>query len=146
MTSKAEIVEKLSMKRKHTSVFKNSELSNRQLRVGELVRRTISDILVKEDIYDEILENVPITVSEVRCSSDLKLAKVYVIPLGGKNSKQVVTALIKYKGEIRKILSKKLNMKFIPDLKFVEDLSFDQVEKTNKLFSNPDVKRDLEDL
>ena len=125
---------------------KNAGLSNRQLRVGELVRRTISDILVKEDLYEEILENLPITVSEVRCSTDLKLAKVYVIPLGGKNLKQVVLALNKRKGEIRKLLGKKLNMKFVPDIRFVEDMSFDQIDKTNKLLSNPSVSRDLKNL
>ena len=134
------------MKRVQAVTTKNFAASNRQLRVGELVRRTLSDILAKEDIYDETLENIPITVSEVRCSSDLKLAKVYVIPLGGKNLKQVVLALGKRKGEIRKLLGKKLNMKFVPDLRFIEDMSFDQIDKTNKLLNDPNVTKDLEDL
>jgi len=133
------------MKRNKFVSHKTSGLSNRQLRVGELVRRAISDILVREDIYEEELVNTSITVSEVRCTTDLKLALVYVIPLGGKNSKEVVSALKSRKSEIRKMLSKKLNMKFLPDLRFLEDISFDQMEKTNKLLNNPSVTRDLND-
>ncbi len=143
MTSEIQIVKKVFMKRNKAKIGKDFGLSNRQLRVGELVRRNISVILSRGDIYEEELENTPITVSEVRCSSDLKLALVYVIPLGGKNLKQVVSVLTKRKSEIRKHLGRKLNIKFVPDLRFLEDTSFDQMDKTNELLSNPTVIKDL---
>ena len=117
--------------------------SNRQLRVAELVRRSISDILAKNELYEDALTNVPITVSEVRCSGDLKLAKVFVLPLGGKNAKTVVESLIKQKSTIRKILGKSLNLKFVPDIRFIVDESFDKMDQTTKLLQNPAVQRDI---
>ena len=84
-----------------------------------------------------------ITVSEVRCSSDLKLATVFVLPLGGKNSQKVVKSLAKHKGSIRKILGKNLNLKFVPDIRFIEDETFDQMDQTTKLLQMPIVQRDI---
>ena len=117
--------------------------SNRQLRVAELVRRSLSDILRKNELYEEALVNVPITVSEVRCSSDLKLATVFVLPLGGENGQEVVKSLARNKGVIRKILGRNLNMKFVPDLRFMEDKTFDQMDQTAMLLQNPTVRRDV---
>ena len=117
--------------------------SNRQLRVAELVRRSISDILSKNELYEEALSNVPITVGEVRCSSDLKLATIFVLPLGGTNGQEVVKSLAKNKGIIRKILGRNLHLKFVPELRFMEDKTFDQMDQTSKLLQNPTVRRDI---
>ena len=117
--------------------------SNRQLRVAELIRRNISEILLKNELYEEALVNVPITVGEVRCSTDLKLATVFVLPLGGKNGQEVVKSLAKNKGVIRNILGKNLNLKFVPELRFMEDKTFDQMDQTSKLLQNPTVRQDV---
>ena len=130
------------MRRHNENLHKDIGPTNRQLRVGELVRRCIADILSKNELYEDSLSNVPITVSEVRCSSDLKLATVFVLPLGGQNAKEVVLGLARQKNAIKKILAKTLNLKFVPDLRFLEDLTFDQMDKTSKLLKNPTVQRD----
>jgi ribosome-binding factor A len=130
------------MRRHNENLHKNIGPTNRQLRVGELVRRCIADILSKNELYEDSLSNVPITVSEVRCSSDLKLATVFVLPLGGQNAKEVVLGLARQKNAIKKILAKTLNLKFVPDLRFLEDLTFDQMDQTSKLLKNPTVQRD----
>ena len=117
--------------------------SNRQLRVGELIRRNLADIISKSEMYDPELGNTPIIVCEVKCSADLKIATAYVMPLGGKNIPKVVKALATRKYELRKLLGKRLNLKFVPDLRFLEDTTFDQVEKTKKLLNDPAVKRDI---
>ena len=131
------------MRRNNDNLNKDFGPTNRQLRVGELVRRSISDILSKNELYEESLTNVAITVSEVRCSSDLKLATVFVLPLGGQNAKEVVLGLAKQKNVIRKILAKALNLKFVPDLRFLADLTFDQMDQTSKLLQNPTVQKDI---
>ena len=131
------------MRRNNDNLNKDFGPTNRQLRVGELVRRSISDILSKNELYEESLTNVAITVSEVRCSSDLKLATVFVLPLGGQNAKDVVLGLAKQKNVIRKILAKALNLKFVPDLRFLADLTFDQMDQTSKLLQNPTVQKDI---
>ena len=130
------------MRRHNDNLHKDIGPTNRQLRVGELVRRCIADILSKNELYEDSLTNVPITVSEVRCSSDLKLATVFVLPLGGQNAKEVVLGLARQKNAIKKILAKTLNLKFVPDLRFLEDLTFDQMDQTSKLLKNPEVQRD----
>ena len=130
------------MRRHNENLHKDIGPTNRQLRVGELVRRCIADILSKNELYEDSLSNVPITVSEVRCSSDLKLATVFVLPLGGQNAKEVVLVLARQKNAIKKILAKTLNLKFVPDLRFLEDLTFDQMDQTNKLLKIPTVQRD----
>ena len=130
------------MRRHNENLHKDIGPTNRQLRVGELVRRCIADILSKNELYEDSLSNVPITVSEVRCSSDLKLATVFVLPLGGQNAKEVVLGLARQKNAIKKILAKTLNLKFVPDLRFLEDLTFDRMDQTNKLLKIPTVQRD----
>jgi ribosome-binding factor A len=130
------------MRRHNENLHKDIGPTNRQLRVGELVRRCIADILSKNELYEDSLSNVPITVSEVRCSSDLKLATVFVLPLGGHNAKEVVLGLARQKNAIKKILAKTLKLKFVPDLRFLEDLTFDQMDQTSKLLKNPTVQRD----
>lgn len=130
------------MRRHNENLHKDIGPTNRQLRVGELVRRCIADILSKNELYEDSLSNVPITVSEVRCSSDLKLATVFVLPLGGQNAKEVVLGLARQKNAIKKILAKTLNLKFVPDLRFLEDLTFDQMDQTSKLLKTVTVQRD----
>ena len=130
------------MRRHNENLHKDIGPTNRQLRVGELVRRCIADILSKNELYEDSLSNVPITVSEVRCSSDLKLATVFVLPLGGQNAKEVVLGLARQKNAIKKILAKTLNLKFVPDLRFLEDLTFDQMDQTSKLLKILTVQRD----
>ena len=130
------------MRRHNDNLHKDIGPTNRQLRVGELVRRCIADILSKNELYEDSLSNVPITVSEVRCSSDLKLATVFVLPLGGQNAKEVVLGLARQKNAIKKILAKTLNLKFVPDLRFLEDLTFDQMDQTSKLLKTLTVQRD----
>ena len=130
------------MRRHNDNLHKDIGPTNRQLRVGELVRRCIADILSKNELYEDSLSNIPITVSEVRCSSDLKLATVFVLPLGGQNAKEVVLGLARQKNAIKKILAKTINLKFVPDLRFLEDLTFDRMDQTNKLLKIPIVQRD----
>jgi ribosome-binding factor A len=131
------------MRRHNDNLHKDIGPTNRQLRVGELIRRCISDILSKNELYEDSLTNIAITVSEVRCSSDLKLATVFVLPLGGQNAKEVVLGLARQKSVIRKVLAKTLTLKFVPDLRFLEDLTFDQMDQTSKLLQNPTVQRDV---
>ncbi|MCH2094284.1 MAG: 30S ribosome-binding factor RbfA [Rhodobacteraceae bacterium] len=119
--------------------------SQRQLRVGELIRRTLSDVLNRGDIHDPDLNRLSITVGEVRTSPDLKIATAYVLPLGGKGQDDVIALLARNKGELRRAISKKLTLKFSPDLRFRIDETFDQMDETRRLFSQADVQRDLKD-
>ena len=122
---------------------KNITSSSRQLRVAELLRRCLSEILTRNDLYEPALTNIPITVSEVKCSSDLKLATVFVLPLGGNNAQEVVRSLANQKSSIRKLLGKAVNLKFVPDLRFLEDKTFDQMDKTAMLLNKDMVRRDI---
>jgi len=117
--------------------------SQRQLRVGELIRRTLSDVLARGDVHDPDLTSVSITVGEVRCSPDLKKATVFVLPLGGKGAEAVLTALRRNKSELRRVVSKSMTLKYAPDLHFVIDDTFDRMDETRALFARQDVRRDL---
>ncbi len=119
--------------------------SQRQLRVGELIRRTLSDVLMQGDIHDPELNQMSITVSEVRTSPDLKIATVYVLPLGGKNRKEAIQALARNKGELRRVITKQMNLKYAPDLRFIIDETFDQMDATRELFNQDKVRQDLGD-
>jgi ribosome-binding factor A len=118
--------------------------SQRQLRVGEVLRRALADILSRGDHYIEELAGTSVTVAEVRPTPDLKLAHVYVMPLGGVNADEIVDALNKNKSEIRRSLNREVTLKFSPDLKFVIDTTFDAMDETRDLFSREDVRRDLD--
>jgi len=111
----------------------NNQYSQRQLRVGEMVKQTLSNIFMKGEAKVPTLETNRITVTEVRMSPDLKNAKAYVIPLGGKDSENTVNLLTKFSYLVRKALSKKIEMKFLPKISFVNDKSFDYAEKIEKL-------------
>ena len=107
--------------------------SQRQLRVGELIKQNLGQIFLRNEAKVPTLKTRNITVTEVRMSPDLKNAKAYVIPLGGKNIEETVSTLTKFSHLIRKALSKKVDMKFLPKVYFVGDESFDYAEKIEKL-------------
>ena len=117
--------------------------SQRQLRVGELIRRALSDILMQGTIHDPDLNRISVTVSEVTASPDLKIATAYVCPLGGQGGEDLIALLAKNKSEIRRSISKKLTLKYTPDLRFRIDKTFDRMDETRRLFSQENVKRDL---
>ena len=111
----------------------NTPFSQRQLRVGELVKQSLGQIFLTGEAKLPTLETKNITVTEVRISPDLKNARAYVIPLGGKNTDKIVDILTEFSYLIRKALSKKIDMKFLPKVSFVSDKSFDYAEKIEKL-------------
>jgi len=111
----------------------NIPFSQRQLRVGELIKHSLGQIFLRDEAKVPLLETKNITVTEVRMSPDLKNARAYVIPLGGKNTEKVVNILTEFSYLIRKVLSKKIDMKFLPKVYFVSDKSFDYAEKIEKL-------------
>ena len=111
----------------------NFAFSQRQLRVGELIKQSLGQIFLKDEAKVPVLETKNITVTEVRMSPDLKNARAYVIPLGGKNTDKAVSILTEFSHLIRKALSKKVDMKFLPKVHFVSDKSFDYAEKIETL-------------
>ena len=111
----------------------NVPFSQRQLRVGELIKQSLGQIFLRDEAKLPSMETKNITVTEVRMSPDLKNARAYVIPLGGKNTEKVVNILTEFSYLIRKALSKKINMKFLPRVYFVGDKSFDYAEKIESL-------------
>ena len=111
----------------------NAAFSQRQLRVGELIKQSLGQIFLRDEAKVPILETKNITVTEVRMSPDLKNARAYVIPLGGKDSEKTVNILTEFSHLIRKALSKKIEMKFLPKVSFISDKSFDYAEKIEKL-------------
>jgi len=117
--------------------------SQRQLRVGETVRHAVADILVDSSVHDADLEGHIITVPEVRMSPDLKLATIYVMPLGGRDTKIVIAALERNKKFLRGEVARRVNLKFAPDLRFRVDDRFDEAERIEKLLRTPAVQKDL---
>lgn len=116
--------------------------SQRQLRVGELIRRALSEVLARGDVHDPDLNRMSITVGEVRTSPDLRIATAYVLPLGGKGRDEVLKLLSRNKGELRRVISKKLALKFAPDLRFQLDRTFDQMDDTRRMLEQDAVRRD----
>ncbi|MEM7506936.1 MAG: 30S ribosome-binding factor RbfA [Pseudomonadota bacterium] len=119
--------------------------SQRQLRVGELIRRALSDVLMRGDLHEPELEGASITVGEVRVSPDLRQATAYVMPLGGANADAILAALNKAKRDVRRQVNRSVTLKFSPDIRFALDESFDRMDATREMLSRPDVARDLED-
>ena len=117
--------------------------SQRQLRVGELIRRTLSDVLVRGDIHDPDLARYSVTVGEVRTSPDLKVATVYVAPLGGQGEEELIKILARNRGELRHQIAKEMSLKFAPDLRFRIDETFDRLDETRRMFSDETVQRDI---
>ena len=118
--------------------------SQRQLRVGELIRRALSEILLQGTIHDPDLNRISVTVGEVTASPDLKIATAYVCPLGGQGAENLIALLSKNKSEIRRSISKKLTLKYTPDLRFRIDATFDRMDETRRLFRQENIKRDLD--
>ena len=118
--------------------------SQRQLRVGELIRRALSDTLMRGDIHDPDLTAMSITVGEVTVSPDLKVATAWVMPLGGEGREAAIAALKRNKGEIRRLLGRELTLKYSPDLRFRIDETFDRMDETRRMFADETVRRDIE--
>lgn len=118
--------------------------SQRQLRVGELIRRTLSDILMRADVHDPDLNRHSITVGEVRTSPDLKVATAYVLPLGGRDAAEALAALRRNAGELRHLVAKEMTLKYAPQLRFQLDETFDQMDETRRMFNDDRVRRDVE--
>src|SRR3982750_4785269 len=117
--------------------------SQRQLRVGELIRHAMAEMLTRGDVHDPVLEGRLITVPEVRMSPDLRMATIYVMPLGGRESKEVLEALERNKRYLRGEIAHHVNLKFAPDIRFRADERFDEAERIEKLLRTPAVQRDL---
>lgn len=118
--------------------------SQRMLRVAELVRHAAAQLLSRGEINDPVLEQHVVTVSRVKMSPDLKLATVYVMPLGGKDEGAVIESLDKHRKYLRGEIAKEVNLKFAPEVRFRIDDSFDNVSKIDALLNSDKVKRDLE--
>ena len=117
--------------------------SQRQLRAGEVIRHAIAEILSRGDVHDPVLQGHVITVPEVRMTADLRLATIYVMPLGGRDEKAVLDALDRNKRYLRGVIARKVNLKFAPDIRFRVDERFDEAERIEKLLRSPAVQRDL---
>jgi ribosome-binding factor A len=117
--------------------------SQRQLRVGELLRRTLSEVLSRGDIHDPDLNRLSMTVGEVRISPDLKVATAFVLPLGGKGQEDAIAILKRNKHEIRRAVSKQMTLKYAPEIRFLLDETFDRMDDTRRLFSDEKVQKDV---
>jgi ribosome-binding factor A len=117
--------------------------SQRQLRVGELVRHTMADMLTRGEVHDPVIEGHLITVPEVQMTADLRLATIYVMPLGGRDTDAVLAALERNKKFLRGEIAHRVNLKFAPEIRFRIDERFDEAERIEKLLRTPAVQRDL---
>ncbi len=117
--------------------------SQRQLRVGETIRRALADVLVRGELHEPDLDGVAITVGEVRCSPDLKIATAFVLPLGGRDAERVLAALERAKGELRRQVTRAVRLKFSPELRFKLDETFDRMDDTRRMLGETRVRRDL---
>jgi ribosome-binding factor A len=117
--------------------------SQRQLRVGELIRRTLSEVLSRGEVHDPELNRIPITVGEVVVSPDLRTATAYVLPLGGGGREAMLEALVRNRAEIRRQVTRGMTLKFSPELKFAIDETFDRLDDSRRMFSDERVRRDL---
>jgi ribosome-binding factor A len=131
------------MPRHHQHRDQSTGGSQRQLRVGELIRHELADMFARGDVHDPVIEGHMITVPEVRMSADLRLATVYVMPLGGRDGKEVIAALERNKRYMRGVIARRVNLKFAPDVRFRIDERFDEAERIEKLLRTPQVQRDL---
>ena len=128
----------------HRRSEKSTGPSQRQLRVGELIRHAMAEMLSRGDIHDPTIESHMITVPEVAMTVDLRLATIYVMPLGGRDAKPVIEALERNKKYLRGEIARRINLKFAPDIRFRFDERFDEAERIEKILRTPQVRRDLE--
>jgi ribosome-binding factor A len=117
--------------------------SQRQLRVGELVRHAMAELLARGEVHDPVIEGHLITVPEVRMTADLRLATIYIMPLAGRDADEVLAALERNKKFLRGEIAHRVNLKFAPDIRFRVDERFAEAERIDKLLRSPEVKRDL---
>jgi ribosome-binding factor A len=117
--------------------------SQRQLRAGELVRHALAEVLARGEVHDPVIQGHMITVPEVRMSPDLRQATAYVMPLGGRDEKEVLAALERNKKFLRGEVARRVNLKFAPEIRFRLDERFDEAERIEKLLRTPAVQRDL---
>ncbi len=117
--------------------------SQRQLRVGELIRRTMSELLQRGEVHDPDLQRMSITVGEVRMTPDLSIATAFVLPLGGKDADLAIEALARNKGELRHLITKGMKLKHAPDLRFRIDDMYDRMDATRAMFEDEKVARDI---
>jgi ribosome-binding factor A len=118
--------------------------SQRQLKVGEMIRHALAEIFARGAIADDVLNRHSLTVPEVRMSPDLKLATVYVMTLGGGEAEEAVAHLDKHKRYLRGLLAKRISVKFMPELRFKVDTSFEAASRIDELLASPKVARDLD--
>lgn len=118
--------------------------SQRMLRVGEMIRHELAAVLARGEIHDDTLAATVVTIPEVRMSPDLKLATVYVMPLGGLKVEAVVEALNTHKKFIRTVIAKSVNLKYAPDVRFRHDETFDEAMRIDKLLHSPKVRQDID--
>jgi ribosome-binding factor A len=118
--------------------------SQRQLKVGELIRHALAEIFSRGEVLDEVLSRHSLTVPEVRMTPDLKLATAYVMPLGGGEADEVVAHLDKHKRYLRGEVARRVNLKFMPELRFKVDTSFESSARIDELLASPEVARDLD--
>ena len=128
---------------RHSHRDQSASAAPRQLRVGELIRHALADMLSRGDIHDPVIERHMITVPEVRMSADLRLATIYIMPLGGRDEEQVLEALENNKRYMRGEIARRVNLKFAPEIRFRIDDQFDEAERIEKLLRTPAVQRDL---
>ncbi len=119
--------------------------SQRQLRVGETIRRALADILIRGDFHDPDLDGASITVGEVRCSPDLKHATAFILPLGGHDAERILAALTRAKSELRRQLNRMISLKFSPELHFQLDDTFDRMDDTRRMLGADRVRRDIDE-
>lgn len=119
--------------------------SQRQLRVGEIVRHAVAEMLQRAEVQDQILEQVPVTIPEVRMTPDLKRAMVFVTPLGGGEIAPVLEALERHRRFMRGLLAKRVELKYVPELEFAYDARFEEADRIDRILRSPDVARDLDD-
>jgi len=117
--------------------------TQRQLRVGETIRRALADVLMRGELHEPDLDGVAITVGEVRCSPDLKVATAFVLPLGGRDTERVLAALERASGALRRQVTRAVNLKFSPELRFKLDETFDRMDDTRRMLGQTRVRRDV---
>ncbi len=130
-------------RRKQQQRDSSQGVSQRQLRVGELVRHALAEMLTRGDVHDPVIEGHIITIPEVQVTADLRLATIYVMPMGGRDADQVVAAFERHKKYLRAEIAHRINLKFAPDIRFRVDDRFAEAERIDKLLRSPEVQRDL---
>ena len=131
------------MRSRHRGSGTSRDSSQRQLRVGELIRHTLAELLARGDLHDPVIAARVITVPEVRMTADLRLATIYVVPLGGRDEGEVLAALERNKRFLRGEIARRVNLKFAPEIHFRPDERFDEAERIDRLLKSPAVERDL---